>query len=183
AIAHAVRETFTRVFGRSWQELGMRQVYDVSHNSAKVEEHEVDGKRVRLCVHRKGATRSFPAGHPDLPERYRKVGQPVLIPGDMGRYSFLCVAGPKAMERTFGSTCHGAGRLMSRTAAKRTLHGRDIRAELAAQGIVAKAQGWASLAEEASVAYKDVAEVVDVCQKAGLSTKVARLRPLGVVKG
>ncbi|MFQ5860688.1 MAG: RtcB family protein [Dehalococcoidia bacterium] len=183
-ITHWVRESFQQVFGRSGEELGIRQVYDVAHNIAKLEEHSVNGKRVRLCIHRKGATRSFPPGHPDLPARYREMGQPVLIPGDMGRYSFLAVGGEQAMELAFGSTCHGAGRAASRAGARRLLKGRDIQQELAAQGIIVRAHGgWASLAEEASVAYKDVAQVVEICHQAGLSRKVARLRPLGVIKG
>jgi len=161
----------------------LRQVYDVSHNMAKIEEHTVNDKRVTLCVHRKGATRSFPPGHPDIPERYRSIGQPVLIPGDMGRYSFLAVGAPQAMESSFGSTCHGAGRAESRTRAKKLLKGRDIRQELEDKGIIAMAHGWASLAEEASLAYKDVEDVVRVADSAGLSRKVARLRPLGVIKG
>jgi tRNA-splicing ligase RtcB len=183
AISHQARQAFSQVFGQSWQALGMSQVYDLSHNIVKMEEHLVEGRPTLLCVHRKGATRSFPAGRPELPERYREIGQPVLIPGDMGRYSFLCVAGPRALEESFGTTCHGAGRSHSRTAAKRMLKGHDIQAELAARGIVVRARGWASLAEEASLAYKDVADVVEVCHQAGLSTRVARLRPLGVVKG
>ncbi len=182
-IAHWTRETFESVFGRPWQDLGMRQVYDISHNMAKIETHDVDGKPTSLCVHRKGATRAFPPGRPEVPARYREIGQPVLIPGDMGRYSYICVGGPQAMERTFGSACHGAGRMHSRSAAKRMLKGRDIGAELAEQGIVARARGWASLAEEAPLAYKDVNEVVDTCERAGLAKKVVRLRPLGVVKG
>ena len=182
-IVHRTREAFQGVFGRSWEDLGMHQVYDVAHNIAKIERHEVDGRQARLCVHRKGATRAFPAGHPDVPERYSEIGQPVLIPGDMGRYSYVCVGGPRAMERAFGSACHGAGRRRSRGAAKRMMEGRDIRAELAGRGIVTRARGWASLAEEASEAYKDVADVVAVCEGAGLATKVVRLRPMGVVKG
>jgi tRNA-splicing ligase RtcB len=182
-IAHWTRVSFEQVLGKSWEDMGLRQVYDVSHNMAKIEDHVVDGKPVRACVHRKGATRSFPPGHPDLPERYSAVGQPVLVPGDMGRYSFLCTGGPRAMEATFGSTCHGAGRAESRTRAKKMLKGRDIRRELEGQGIVARAHGWASLAEEASMAYKDVADVVRVAENAGLSRRVARLRPLGVIKG
>ena len=161
----------------------MWQVYDISHNIAKIEEHLIDGKSVRVCVHRKGATRSFPPGHPEVSARYRHVGQPVLIPGDMGRYSFLAVGLPRAMEVSFGSTCHGAGRLESRTRAKKLLKGRDIRQELEEQGVIAMAHGWASLAEEAPLAYKDVADVVRVAETAGLSAKVARLRPLGVIKG
>ncbi|MBI4234130.1 MAG: RtcB family protein [Chloroflexi bacterium] len=182
-IAHWTREAFSRVLGKPWQALGMGQVYDVAHNIAKVEEHTVDGRKARVCVHRKGATRAFPAGHPELPARYREIGQPVLIPGDMGRYSFLCVAGPRAMEETFGTTCHGAGRTESRSAAKRLMKGQDIQRELAQRGIIVRARGWASLAEEASIAYKDVADVVEVCQQAGLSIKAARMRPLGVIKG
>ena len=182
-IAHWARESFEQVLGRSWEEMGLRQVYDVSHNMAKIERHEVDGKVRRLCVHRKGATRSFPPGHPDIPERYQSIGQPVLVPGDMGRYSFLAVGVPRAMDVSFGSTCHGAGRVQSRTRAKKILKGRDIRQELEQQGIVAMAQGWASLAEEAPIAYKDVADVVRVSEQAGLSRNVVRLRPLGVIKG
>ena len=182
-IAHWARSSFEQVFGRSWRDMGIHQVYDVCHNIAKIEEHVVEGKRVRVCVHRKGATRSFPAGHPEVPRRYSEIGQPVMIPGDMGRYSFLAVGTPSAMETSFGSTCHGAGRAQSRTQAKKLLKGRDIRQELEEKGIVAMARGWASLAEEASLAYKDVADVVRVADGAGLSRSVARLRPLGVIKG
>ena len=182
-IAHFTRTSFEQVMGRSWADMGMWQVYDISHNIAKIEDHVVNGKRTSLCVHRKGATRSFPPGHPDVPERYRQVGLPVLIPGDMGRYSFLAVGEPSAMELSFGSTCHGAGRVESRTRAKKLLKGRDIRAELEEQGIYTMARGWASLAEEASVAYKDVADVVSVGEDAGLCKSVARMRPMGVIKG
>ena len=182
-IAHWVRESFAQVFGGSWESLGIRQVYDVCHNIAKIEEHNVDGRSARLCVHRKGAIRAFPPGHPDIPARYQATGQPVLIPGDMGRYSFLAVGGPAALEESFGSTCHGAGRAASRSAAKRILKGRDIQGEMASQGIAVRAHGWDSLAEEASIAYKDVADVIEACEQAGLSRKVARMRPLGVVKG
>ena len=164
--------------------MGIRQVYDVAHNIAKIETHRVNGKELSLCVHRKGATRAFPAGHPEVPARYAGVGQPVLIPGDMGRYSYLAVGGERAMELSFGSTCHGAGRVQSRSGARRQLRGRDIRKELQERGIIARASGgWAALAEEASEAYKDVANVVEVCHKAGLSTMVARMRPMGVIKG
>ncbi len=182
-IAHFARESFEQVLGRSWTELGIRQVYDVSHNMAKIERHVVDGEPTRLCVHRKGATRSFPAGHPELPNRYKDIGQPVFVPGDMGRYSFLAVGDPRAMEVSFGSTCHGAGRVQSRTGAKKMLRGRDIRQELEGEGIIAMARGWASLAEEAPAAYKDAADVVRVAEAAGLSRNVARMRPLGVIKG
>ena len=183
-IAHWTRESFQEVFGKGWRELGIRQVYDVAHNIAKMERHTVEGVSLDLCIRRKGATRSFPAGSKDVPERYRDVGQPVLVPGDMGRYSFLAVGSGGAMERALGSSCHGAGRSESRGAAKRMLKGRDIRRELRDQGIIVKAHGgWSSLAEEASVAYKDVADVVEVCDRARLCKKVARLRPLGVIKG
>ncbi|MBM3948578.1 MAG: RtcB family protein [SAR202 cluster bacterium] len=183
AIAHWTRMSFEQVFRRSWEDMGIWQVYDVSHNMAKIEEHLVDGVKTRLCVHRKGATRSFPPGSPDIPARYRRIGQPVLIPGDMGRASYLAVGVPSAMALSWGSACHGAGRLESRTSAKKLLKGHDIKAELEQQGIIAMAQGWASLAEEASLAYKDIADVVRVCDTAGLCRRVARLRPLGVIKG
>jgi len=183
-ITHWTRESFQQVFDKSWRELGIRQVYDVAHNIAKIERHKVGGKDMELCVHRKGATRSFPAGSGAIPAKYRDVGQPVLVPGDMGRYSFLAVGSGMAMEGSFGSTCHGAGRTESRGGAKRLLKGRDIQQELREQGIIVRAHGgWASLAEEASVAYKDVADVVEVCHSAGLCKKVARMRPLGVIKG
>jgi len=177
------REVFQRVFGRPWQSLGMELVYDVAHNMAKLEEHVVDGRPLRVCVHRKGATRAFPAGHPDVPDRYRAVGQPVIIPGDMGRASWVLVGGPRSMERSFGTTCHGAGRALSRTAAVKLAGGRNIAAELERAGVVARAKSRKGLAEEQPAAYKDVDLVVDVVDRAGLSTKVARLRPLGVIKG
>jgi tRNA-splicing ligase RtcB len=182
-LAHFAREAIERALGVSPRDLGWRLVYDVAHNIAKEEEHEVDGYRRRLLVHRKGATRAFPPGHPELPDAYRAVGQPVLIPGDMGRYSYVLVGAPGAMRETFGSTCHGAGRVLSRTAAVRAARGRSIADELRARGIVARAGGRESLAEEMSEAYKDVRNVVDVVEQAGLSRVVARLRPLGVVKG
>lgn len=182
-IAHWARQTFQQVLGVGPAELGMSQIYDVCHNIAKMEDHMVEGKLMQVCVHRKGATRSFPPGHAEIPERYRAVGQPVLVPGDMGRYSFIAVGAPGAMELSFGSTCHGAGRAESRTRAKKLLQGRDIRQELEDQGIIAMAHSWASLAEEASIAYKDVADVMAVAEGAGLCHKVARLTPLGVIKG
>lgn len=183
AIAHWVRQAFAKVFGTTSQKLGMHQIYDVAHNIAKMEEHIVGGKRMRLCVHRKGATRAFPPGHPEVPEIYREIGQPVLIPGDMGRYSFLLVGTQKAMEETFGTTCHGAGRMMSRKGAMREAKGRNIAQELAERGILVRAQNKATLAEEASYAYKDVADVVEVCHEVGISRKIAKMRPIGVVKG
>ena len=183
-ITHWTRESFHQVFDKSWTEMGIKQVYDVAHNIAKIERHTVEGKDMELCIHRKGATRSFPSDSGGIPERYKEVGQPVMVPGDMGRYSFLAVGAAGAMEGSFGSTCHGAGRTESRGAAKRLLKGRDIQKELREQGIIVRAQGgWSSLAEEAPEAYKDVAEVVEVCDSAGLCKKVARMRPIGVIKG
>jgi tRNA-splicing ligase RtcB len=177
------REVFAETFGRSWQELRMDLVYDVAHNIAKLEEHRVGDACKRVWVHRKGATRAFPPGHPELPAAYREFGQPVLIPGDMGRASWVLAGQPGSMEQTFGTTCHGAGRAMSRSAAVRASQGRRIDRELAAAGIVARAQSWRGLAEEQPAAYKDVDLVVDVVHRAGLSKKVARLRPIGVIKG
>ncbi|MDY7107073.1 MAG: RtcB family protein [Planctomycetota bacterium] len=177
------REVFERVFGRPWPELGMELVYDVAHNIAKFEEHEIDGRRKTVCVHRKGATRAFPPGHEEVAEPYRAVGQPVIIPGDMGRASWLLAGAEGSMERTFGTTCHGAGRAMSRTASAKHARGRRIDVELRAKGIIARARSWKGLAEEQPHAYKDVDLVVDVVHRAGLSVKVARLRPVGVIKG
>jgi tRNA-splicing ligase RtcB len=182
-IAHWVRESFSQVFGQSRRELGMDMIYDVAHNIAKMEEYQIEGKRLVLCVHRKGATRAFPAGHPAVPDMYKDIGQPVLIPGDMGRYSYVLVGTDRAMQDTFGSTCHGAGRMQSRSAAKRALRGSDVARRLEARGITVRAGSMASLAEEASEAYKDVAKVVEVTHRAGISRKVAKLRPIGVVKG
>jgi tRNA-splicing ligase RtcB len=182
-IAHLVRQSFASVFERRPEDMGMRPIYDVAHNIAKIEKHHIDGREVTVCVHRKGATRAFPAGHPEIPAAYRQVGQPVLVPGDMGRYSYLAVGTERAMAETWGSTCHGAGRLQSRGAAKRSLKGVDIAARLAEQGIIVRAQDRSALAEEASEAYKDVASVVDVLESAGISRKVAKMRPLGVIKG
>ena len=178
-----VREAVSKVFGQSPERLGLHLVYDVAHNIAKLEPHDVGGRTKTLCVHRKGATRAFPAGHPEVPEVYRGVGQPVLIPGDMGRYSFLLVGLPQAMAETFGSVCHGAGRAMSRHEAQRRVRGEQVRQDLAARGILAMTRSWRGLAEEYSGAYKDVADVVDVVERAGLARKVCRLRPLGVIKG
>ena len=177
------REVFADVFGRSWQELQMNLLYDVAHNIAKFEEHTVAGKTKRLWVHRKGATRAFPPGHPEVPAIFRKIGQPVLIPGDMGRASWILVGQPGSMERTFGTTCHGAGRAMSRTAAVKDAGGRRIDKELEARGVIARAQSRRGLAEEQPKAYKNVDDVVEVVHRAGLSRKVARMRPIGVIKG
>ena len=169
-LAEAARRVFERVLGVAPNALDMRVVYDVAHNIAKEEEHQVDGAARRVLVHRKGATRAFP-------------GQPVIVPGDMGRYSFVLVGTPTAMKETFGSTCHGAGRVMSRTAAVKTARGRHLVDELAQRGVVARAAGHQALAEEMPEAYKDVREVVDVVHGFGISTRVARLKPIGVIKG
>jgi tRNA-splicing ligase RtcB len=181
-MAHWARESFATVFGLP-ADRTLETVYDVCHNIAKFETFQMDGKKVRACVHRKGATRAYPAGHPQVPRAYQHVGQPVMIPGDMGRYSYVLVGGDRAYAETFGSTCHGAGRKMSRNVAKKAARGRSLLEELAAKGVVVMAAGMATVAEEMPEAYKDVADVVDVVHKAGLSRKVAQLRPMGVVKG
>lgn len=165
------------------RDLDMAIIYDVAHNIAKIERHTVDGKTQSVCVHRKGATRAFPAGHPDVPAAYSQVGHPVLIPGDMGRYSYIAVGTERAMEETFGSTCHGAGRLKSRSAAKKSLRGADVARDLASRGIAVQTGNIASLAEEAPAAYKDVAGIVRITEDAGISPRVVRVRPIGVIKG
>ena len=178
------REAFEAVFQTNWEQLGMDLVYDVAHNIAKLEEHELaHGERRRLWVHRKGATRAFPAGHPELPDCYQSIGQPVLIPGDMGRASWVLAGQPGSMQQTFGTACHGAGRQMSRTAAVRAAQGRQIAQELLRKGVHARARSWKGLAEEHPDAYKDVNQVVDVVHRSNLAAKVARMRPVGVVKG
>ncbi len=182
-ITHWVRECFAEVLQMGPRDLGLELVYDVAHNIAKIENHIVDGKARKLCIHRKGATRAFPPHHPEVPEAYRQTGQPVLIPGDMGRYSFVLVGTDQALAETFGSTCHGAGRLMSRHQALKVARGRSIVQELAARGIVVKGAGRATIDEEISEAYKDVESVVAVAHGAGISKKVAKLKPLGVIKG
>ena len=182
-IAHWARECFAKVFGKSLPQIGLEMVYDVAHNIAKLETYEVNGKRLNLCIHRKGATRAFPPGHPDVPPKYRKIGQPVLIPGDMGRHSYLAVGTETAIKESFGSVCHGAGRVKSRHAARRSLTDAEVARELASRGILVKAASRGSLSEEASEAYKDIDKVVDICHKAGLCRKVVKARPIGVVKG
>ncbi len=178
-----VRETFEQVLNRGPSELRLGVVYDVCHNIAKWEKHRVNGKERRLCVHRKGATRAFPPGHAEIPSVYRQIGQPVLIPGDMGRYSYVLTGTSGAYDETFGSTCHGAGRVMSRHAAKKAARGHDLIGELAARGVVVRAAGRATVAEEMPEAYKDVADVVGVVQQAGIGNIVAKLKPMAVVKG
>ena len=182
-ITHWVRESFEEVLRASQRRLGLELVYDVCHNIAKFEVHRVDGRERRVCVHRKGATRALPPGHPDLPEDYKEVGQPVLIPGDMGRYSYVLVGTERAMEESFGSTCHGAGRLLSRHQAKKAARGRAVADELRKKGIYIRAASRATMVEEIPEAYKDVTDVVEVVDRAGLSRKVVKLRPMGVVKG
>ena len=182
-IMHWVRESFATVLGQSPEKLGMHLIYDVAHNIAKIEKHIVDGKERTLCVHRKGATRAFPSGHPVLPEIYRDTGQPVIIPGDMGTHSYILVGTEKALKETFGSTCHGAGRLLSRRKALKITAGRMVSKELEGKGIYTRARSVHTLREEVPDAYKDIDDVIDVVEGAGLSRRVARLRPLGVVKG
>ncbi|MBR9987659.1 MAG: RtcB family protein [Desulfosarcina sp.] len=182
-LLHRARETFQQVLGIGPRDLAMHQVYDICHNIAKREEHTVDGKLRTVCVHRKGATRAFPPGHPAICEAYRQTGQPILIPGDMGTASYVMVGTQTAMDESFGSTCHGAGRVLSRTAAKKQSKGRAIHRELADKGILVKWTGRSTLAEEMPDAYKDIDVVVDAVHGAGLSKKVARLRPMGVIKG
>lgn len=182
-IAGLAGRALKKALGVSDEDLGLRTVYEVAHNIAKVETHLWEGQNRQLCVHRKGATRAFAAGNPEVPERYRAIGQPVLVPGDMGRSSYVLCGTDKAMKQTFGSTCHGAGRRMSRTRAEKSAQGRDIEAELLKKGIVVRGQSRKTLAEELPEAYKDVSQVVEACKTAGLVSKVVRLRPLGCVKG
>jgi tRNA-splicing ligase RtcB len=182
-ITHWVRETLQEVLRLGPKDLGLELVYDVAHNIAKIETHQVNGKKQKLCVHRKGATRAFPAHHPEVPKAYQVTGQPVLIPGDMGRYSYLLVGTQKALDETFGSTCHGAGRILSRHQALKAAKGRSIERELATRGIVVRGAGRGTVAEEIPEAYKDVEQVVAVVHGAGISRKVAKLHPLGVIKG
>ena len=181
-LMHLTREVFQKMFGRSWRDMDMHLIYDVAHNIAKFEKHKVKGKEKVLCVHRKGATRAFPPGHPELPQKYQKTGQPVIIPGDMGRNSYLLTGTEKAAE-TFYSTCHGAGRLKSRTAATKEFDAQWLVNDLKSKGIFVKASGRGTISEEAPGAYKDVNDVVDVVHNAGISHKVCRMRPLGVIKG
>ncbi|MFQ5890455.1 MAG: RtcB family protein [Gemmatimonadota bacterium] len=182
-MAYRVREAFGRIFGRAWTELGLGMVYDVAHNIAKWETHLLGGRERRLCIHRKGATRAFPPGHPELPAAYREIGQPVLIPGDMARYSFVLVGTEEAYRESFGSSCHGAGRRMSRTKAKKSVRGQDLRRRFDELGIEVRSHSRSTVAEEIPEAYKDVAEVVEVVDRAGIGCKVVRLKPMGVLKG
>lgn len=182
-ITHWVRESFSSILGKSPEKLGLDLIYDVCHNIAKFEDHVVDGRQRRLCIHRKGATRALPPGHPQTPEAYKTIGQPVLIPGDMGRNSYVLVGTEAAGAETFASSCHGAGRLMSRSRASKTVRGENIVKAMQDLGVIVKASGWRTLAEEIPEAYKNVTEVVDVVHNAGIARKVVQLRPLGVIKG
>lgn len=182
-ITHWAREAFVKALGASLQSVNIQVVYEVAHNIAKLETHQVNGEQAKLCVHRKGATRAFGPHHPEIPEAYREVGQPVLIPGDMGRYSYVLVGTEQAMQETFGSTCHGAGRVLSRKKAVKAARGRSIPKELEGRGIYIRASSYATIAEEMPEAYKDVADVVEAVVGAGISRKVVKLRPLGVIKG
>jgi tRNA-splicing ligase RtcB len=182
-IMSQAEKAFMKALAIGPKELGFSLIYDVCHNIAKIEEHVVEGRKRSLCVHRKGATRAFAPGHPQIPAAYQKLGQPVLIPGDMGRYSYLLVGTESAMEKTFGSTCHGAGRMMSRAQSKKQSQSINIDQEMARRGVVARYQGRGTMAEEMPHAYKDVADVVETMDLAGISKRVARFRPVGVIKG
>jgi tRNA-splicing ligase RtcB len=182
-IMHWIRESFESVMGKKAEALGMQLIYDVAHNIAKFENHKLGEETKKLCIHRKGATRAFAAGHEEVPDKYKQIGQPVLIPGDMGTHSYLLLGTDLAMRETFGSTCHGAGRVMSRTKALSRTRGRSIEKELAQKGIFVLSASDEVLREEVPEAYKDINTVVDAVHKAGISRKVARMRPIGVVKG
>lgn len=182
-LAHYARRSFEQVLAGKIRDFDLHQVYDIAHNMGKIEEHVVDGQKIKVCVHRKGATRAFGPGFPGLPEKYRAMGQPVLVPGSMGTASWVLLGTEESMVQSFGSSCHGAGRVMSRKRAKKSIRGDALRNKLQAQGIRIRAKSMPGLAEEAPQAYKDVDAVVDVVVKAGIAKKVARLRPLVVIKG
>ena len=182
-LTHLIRQSFEWTLAGKVKNHHLYQVYDIAHNMAKIETHQVDGRSARVCVHRKGATRAFGPGSPVLPDHYRDIGQPVLVPGSMGTASWVLVGTEGSMAQSFGSTCHGAGRTMSRTRAKKTVYGGELRQELEDQGIRVRAGSMKGLAEEAPVAYKDVDRVVEVVHGAGIARKVARLTPVAVIKG
>ena len=182
-ITHWIRESFQKIFKRDYDELDLNLIYGVCHNILKIEEHDVDGTKMKLNIHRKGATRAFPPGHSDVPLKYRDIGQPVLIPGTMGSASYVCVGRPKAMDLSFGSTAHGAGRVMSRSKAKKKYWGEKVKEDLSKRGILVKAASIKVIAEEAPGAYKDIDQVVQVSHDLGIVEKVLRLAPIGVVKG
>lgn len=183
ALTHLIRQSFEVTLAGRVKNFHLYQIYDIAHNMAKIEEHQLDGRSMTLCVHRKGATRAFGPGSAVLPDKYRKVGQPVLVPGSMGTASWVLVGTEKSMAQSFGSTCHGAGRTMSRTRAKKTVHGSELRQQLEAQGIRVRAGSMRGLAEEAPIAYKDVDRVIEVVHGAGIAKKVARIVPVAVIKG
>lgn len=182
-IMHLSKKSLLSTFDISESELDFHLIYDVCHNIAKIETHKINGKEKEVCVHRKGATRAFPPGSKFIPGKYQQVGQPVLIPGDMGRYSFISIGTARAMEETFGSSCHGAGRLQSRTKAKKAGKGKNLIEELKRGGVSIQAKGYKTIAEEMPYAYKDVSDIVDIMHNAGISSKVARIKPIGVIKG
>jgi len=182
-IKHLAEKAFMKALSISLKELNMRTVYDICHNIAKIEKHTVDGKETTVCVHRKGATRAFGPHHPDLPETYKSIGQPVFVPGDMGRYSYLCIGTENAMKETFGSSCHGAGRVMSRKKSSKVSRSMDMFAELKSRGVEIIARGKRTIAEEMPHAYKDVANVVNSMEGAGIVKNVAKFKPVGVIKG
>ncbi len=182
-LTHLIRQSFESALAGRVRNFHVYQIYDIAHNMAKIENHKVDGRKVDVCVHRKGATRAFGPGSPVLPDRYRDVGQPVLVPGSMGTASWVLVGTEGSMAQSFGSTCHGAGRTMSRTKAKKTVRGHDLRLQLEEKGIHIRAGSLKGLAEEAPIAYKDVDRVIEVVHGAGIAKKVARIVPVAVVKG
>jgi tRNA-splicing ligase RtcB len=182
-LAHHARQAFEQVLAGKIANFHIHQVYDIAHNMGKIETHIVDNQEMKVCVHRKGATRAFGPGAPGLPSEYSRIGQPVLVPGSMGTSSWVLVGTEESMQRTFGSSCHGAGRVMSRHKAKKTVRGEKLRSELEAQGIHIRAGSMAGLAEEAPLAYKDVDDVVATVVGARIARKVARLKPLAVIKG
>ncbi|MBI5031314.1 MAG: RtcB family protein [Chloroflexi bacterium] len=182
-LTHFIRRSFEEVLAGHVRDFDLHQIYDIAHNMAKVEEHDIEGKRMQVCVHRKGATRAFGPGSSVLPDDLRAIGQPVLIPGSMGTASYVLIGTTGSMAQTFGSTCHGAGRVMSRSKAKKQVRGEQLREELNARGIIVRAGSMPGLAEEAPQAYKDVSRVVDVVHRAGIGRKVARLEPMAVIKG
>jgi tRNA-splicing ligase RtcB len=182
-LTYHIRRSFEAVLGGKVKKHQVYQIYDIAHNMAKIEEHESDGRHLKVCVHRKGATRAFGPGSPVLPAAYRDIGQPVLVPGSMGTASWVLLGTAGSMVQTFGSTCHGAGRMMSRAKAKKTVRGSELREQLESDGIHVRAGSMSGLAEEAPSAYKDVDRVVEVVHGAGIAKKVARLTPLAVIKG
>jgi tRNA-splicing ligase RtcB len=182
-LTHQIRRSFEEALAGKVGDAGVYQIYDIAHNMAKIEEHQVNGRRAQVCVHRKGATRAFGPGSAEVPEVYRDIGQPVLVPGSMGTASWVLLGTKGSMEQTFGSTCHGAGRTMSRARAKREVRGQELRQEMEAAGIRVRAGSMPGLAEEAPTAYKDVDRVVEVVHGAGIAKKVARIRPIAVIKG